>query len=222
MANYKHPNDRASETVTFRLTLDERRLFDHLAKRDKKSRTDLLRHLLIARAEQLGIDELPAAPRTKRPGRQKERPDMSLPATEPATPIVRATVDSVAPRGQGLVFSDLIERFRVHFADRAEGTRKELEETIRFLSIGEEGAPLLPLDLYLRDLTSSKLRDVRNAMTRMNLRVAKMNLHLTYLRMMLHWAVKQPDIGLSVNPGLDLKSFTVSEVPNSWPGRRLD
>ncbi len=221
MAHYKHPEDRASETVTFRLTLDERRLLDHLAKREKRSRTDLVRHLLVARAEQLGIDKLPVEPKIRRPGRPKKRRlEIGASATEPATSIVQSTVDPVAPRVEGPSFGDLVERFRSHFADRAEGTRKELEETIRFLSAGEEDTPLLPLDLHLSDLTSQKLRDVRGAMTRMNLRVAKMNLHLTYLRMMLHYAVKQPDIGLNVNPGLDLKPFTVSEVPNSWPGRR--
>jgi hypothetical protein len=117
-----------------------------------------------------------------------------------------------------ITFGDLVVQFRASFSTRAEGTKKELEEMIIFLCDESQGAPLIAFEMPLYDLTSAKLKQVRDNMMQMAIRVAKKNLHLTYLRMMLHWAVKQENIDLKLNPALDLKPFTITEVPGSWLG----
>ncbi|MCP4604327.1 MAG: hypothetical protein GY847_28035 [Proteobacteria bacterium] len=218
MAHYRNPEHKASETVTFRLTVKERRLLDHIAEVEQKSLTDLIRSLLIRQAKQMGveIDEVPVKPRRKRPGRPKtKRERVSIPA--PYLPEDRRTPDQAEIHRIEMTFGDLVEQFREHFSGRAEGTRKELEETLLFFSDRSgDGVPLLPLDMPLSELTSLKLKEVRDAMITLDIRVAKKNLHLTYLRMMLHWAVKQTSIELNMNPALDLKPFTISELPQSW------
>ncbi len=50
-----------------------------------------------------------------------------------------------------------------------------------------------------------------------DIRLAKKNLHLTYLRMMLHFGTKQKVVGLDVNPAVYLKPLTMAEVPGNWP-----
>jgi hypothetical protein len=117
-------------------------------------------------------------------------------------------------------FGDLVTLFRDSFKDRAEGTRKELDDTLRFLTgVESDHPPLLPLEMPVEDLTSEKLNEVRKNLSFVDIRVAKKNLHLTYLRMLLHYAVKQSD-RLSINPALELASFTVSELPKAWPGKQ--
>ncbi len=219
MSRYKHPEDRASETVTFRLTIREREILENLARAENKSRTDLIRHLLVQRANELGIEDSPVEPRSQT--RQKpERPKQTMPEEDVRTERKRVERVYREREPQGDSFGDLCEMFRRHFSHRAEGTRKELDDTIQFLGDSSDRAPLLPRNLPLDELTSECLRTVRNAMATMDLRVAKKNLHLTYLRMMLHWAVKQPSIDLNVNPALDLKPFTISEMPENWPVHR--
>ncbi len=126
MSNYKHPEIKASETVTFRLTLWERRLLDHLADVEQKSLTGLVKYLLLEHAGRLGIDELPEPKPKRRPG----RPKMARPAPEPPpAPIVPEAEDVPSPpvaeedHSDEMFFGDLVERFRMHFAGRAAGTR---------------------------------------------------------------------------------------------------
>ncbi len=80
----------------------------------------------------------------------------------------------------------------------------------------------MPLDMRLSDLTSQRLGEIRDAVQRADLRLAKKNLHLTYLRMMLHFAVKQPDVALAVNPAADLEPLTIVESRDSWQYFRGD
>jgi hypothetical protein len=236
MSNYKHPEKKASETVTFRLTLWERRLLGHLAELEKKSLTDLVRFLLLRHADQLGVDELPEPKPKRRPGRPRKLRPMSVPPpvpimleaeellSQPPVPIILEAEEllplpiEVEDELGVMVFGDLVELFRVHFARRAEGTKKELESTIDFLTVGAGGqGPLLPRVLPLTQLTSAKLEAVRAEMAAKDIRLAKKNLHMTYLRMMMHFAVKEEAIALQVNPALDLKPFTLGEVPGNSP-----
>lgn len=239
MANFKSPDDRASETVTFRLTLEERRLLDHLAGLGQVTLTDLLRDLLRKEASRLGVEAVPEKPPRRRRGRPKRRAKelaepwigaLETPRTltlEPKAedgyeiplPLYRAQAPRELTAPPENTLGDIVARFRKHFSTRAEGTRQELEETIRFLtSPSQEGGPaLLPLETTYEELTPERLKEMRNAMKDLTIRVAKKNLHLTYLRMMLHWAVKEPDIALEINPALQLKSFTLKELEGQWP-----
>lgn len=232
MTYYRHPDERASETVTFRLTLKERRLLDAVAAREQKTLTDLIRHLLTVRADELGVSELDGAERGPSPGRARKRTsvaksetgtltassgeEMSSPAQESATDTPPPTANEESAAGSRI--RDLVERFREHFKGRAEGTRRELDETIEFLTTNQEGEVLLPMETPLGELSSTRLKEIRDDMMKVDLRVAKKNLHLTYLRMMLHFAVKHRDIDLDINPALDLRPFTLSEIPEAWPG----
>jgi len=233
MANYKKPEDRASETVTFRLTLNERQLLSELATAEEKSLTDLIRFLLQKHAEQIGLDReaiaekpIPAAKpsRPARAARPSTQPSQIPPVISPIEPY-RYRMNPFRPRSVpepppvAVTFGDLVVQFRESFSTRAEGTQKELDETIVFLCNPLMGEPLITFDLPLAELTSAKLVNIRNTMKTMDIRVAQKNRHLTYLRMMLHWAVKQENIDLTLNPAMDLKPFTISEIPGSWPGR---
>ena len=99
-----------------------------------------------------------------------------------------------------IFFSQLLGLFREHFSGRAEGTKKELEETIRFLCNDAKGEPILAHDTPLGALTSETLKQVRTAVMQSEVRLAKKNLHLTYLRMILHFGVKREVFRLNVNP----------------------
>ncbi len=223
MANYKKPEERASHTVTFRLTLKERQLLDGLAKQEKKSLTGLLRFLLVDRATRLDLlDEL------------QDSPQRPTPPSDPAKSIGRATDHPVQPPVQPTVatesvistrpaesvtFGDLILRFSKTYSGRAEGTQKELRETIDFLCSRESPGPLIDQATVLDEITTDTLVKMRESVKMLDMRLAKKNLHLTYLRMMLHWATKQDNVSIKANPARDLKPFTLSELPNAWPGR---
>ncbi len=244
MANFKSPDARASETVTFRLTLDERRLLDHLAGLAQVTLTDLLRDMLRAEANRMGVASVPdKVPRRRRGRPKKEKPALQEPRIEeleygvkalgPARfvepepgrdeeiplPLYRSLSRGESSGRKEATFGDIVARFREHFSKRAEGTRRELEETIRFLTSpqGEGTEALLPLETTYEELTFERLKSMREEMKALPIRVAKKNLHLTYLRMMLHWAVKEPDIGLELNPAVQLKSFTLKELEGQWP-----
>ena len=217
MSLYRNPGERASEAVTFRLTVNEKRLLDHLAFCAGTTLTDLFRDLLAQRAREIEVNELPAETVRRRPGRPRKTPiakKKAVPAT-PLTPVSVLDEDVNAPMS---TFGELVEGFREHFSDRAEGTRKELDETIRYLRDNAALTALLRRNMPLSDLTSDKLASVRDAMKNMEMRFSKRNLRLTYLRMMFQWAIRQPDVTLDIDPKTDLEAFSIKEISNAWPG----
>jgi hypothetical protein len=232
MPIYRPPEAKATETVTFRLTKAERVLFDHLARRAGLGLTALFRELLRERAAALGIEEAPEPAPRNRPGRPRreapppprefrQRRDLALP-TEPTgeqPPEAVAVPHRPKPvdRGVAETFGELARRYRETFANRAEGTRRELDETLEFLTgrgdypaLIEEGTPLARLD-------SELLARVREAIRTTKLRLALKNLHLTYLRMMLHYGLKEERVALSINPAADLRAISIIESPDGWP-----
>ena len=264
MPIYKKPEDKAVETVTIRLTGDERRMLDHLAALDELTLTDFIRRLIARRAEERHILEPPARKERRRPGRPKmkresveplprtsemrEPPTAASAAPPPAVPVsftessvipevarvsngpvatdVRPSAPSPSISGVVLtqsvyltaqetqppsVFGDLVIRFRNSFVHRAEGTKRELEETIAFLCGDAAGTPIISPVLPLSDITSEYLTEVRDAIRDTDVRLAKKNLILTYLRMMLHFAVKEPDIDLRINPSRELPPLSIVE-----------
>lgn len=219
MARYKNPEQRASETVTFRLTFEERRLLDFLAEAEQTSLTDLIRLLLKEHAEKMGVAEVPASQAPTRTGKQKQkrRKQRMTPVAVADSTGTDQKPGAIAPVGGAGFFRDLVSLFRENFSGRAEGTKKELEETILFLSDAIEGEPMLSFDTPLGELNSTRLRELRTAVIKSDVRFAKKNLHLTYLRMMLHFGVKQKVLGLNVNPSVCLSPLTMAEVPESWP-----
>lgn len=268
MPIYKKPEEKAVETVTIRLTLDERRMLDHLSTVDEMTLTDFIRNMIAKRAAELNIAAPPPPRPKRRPGRPKmkrpepsssiepttstkpppvarrEEPRMSVSSTAPSSKIPPSpeaiplqgqspenTPPEVVPlQGQNLenespvdafdfgkkktpaVFGDLAARFRESFVHRADGTKRELEESIQFLCrASEERAPIIPLQLPLCELTAERLAEVRQAVRKADARLAKKNLYLTYLRMMLHFGVKASDIDLRINPSRELPPLSIVE-----------
>lgn len=205
MANYRKPSDKASETVTFRLRPDERRLFEHLAEISGTGLSGLLRSLIIRRAGELGIDQAPE-PRPRRgPGRPRK-------PREPAAAVLEEVVSQPPAPALAPTFSDIIDGFLEHFGDRGEGTRRELAETVDFLTAARDGGPILPREAAVAKIDSGGLAAARERIAALDLRMPRKNLYLTYLRMMLHFAVKQPGPRPAVNPVLDLEPFTLREL----------
>ena len=252
MPIYRKPEDKAVETVTVRLTVDERRMLDHLAALDQVTLTDFIRRLIAKRAAERGIHEPPPKMPRRRPGRpkmkrsvseapptildpktdvyaQQEQQTQSQPPLQPPPPSVFASVSApppapvfptmeAAPTPKEEItapaypcFGDLVERFRDSFAHRAEGTKRELEETISFLCRDADGPAILSPSIPVEELTPERLAEVRTAIRDSAVRLAKKNLYLTYLRMMLHFAVKEPDIDLRINPSRELPPFSIVE-----------
>jgi hypothetical protein len=72
MSGRKKISQKAVETVTFRLTQKEKRLLEYVASVENKTNTDLIKDLVLEKAEELNIKELPPLPIKKRPGRPKK------------------------------------------------------------------------------------------------------------------------------------------------------
>ena len=274
MPLYRSPEERASETVTIRLTIRERRMLDHLAKLEESTLTDFIRGLIFKRADELGVDEPPPPIPKRRPGRPKMKKRVAHPApstgdieapatvTEAAPPklptpssfpapssvipppppddeILDETLGPYEPPEEPLVevedeeiaipiqieapespdvptVKDLIERFRETFAHRADGTKRELADTMDFFFSDKSGSPIISPSLPVEDLNSERLRSVREAVRTSELRLAKKNLHLTYFRMLLHFGVKERDFDIRVNPSRDLEPLTITESNEGW------
>ncbi len=222
MANYRKPSERASETVTFRLRPDERRLFEHVAEASGTGLSELLRSMIRRRAEELGIERAPE-PRPRRgPGRPRKirEPADGAPGRTPDPPAPEEAVSAApAPRPappRGPSFSHIIDSFLEHFGDRGEGTRRELAETVDFLTAPREGGPILPRETPVEGIDSRCLSAARDRLSGLEIRISRKNLYLTYLRMMMQFAMKRDGPRPAVNPVLDLAPFTAREL-GSWP-----
>ncbi|MDD5307855.1 MAG: hypothetical protein PHU25_11095 [Deltaproteobacteria bacterium] len=220
MANAKPPHLRASETVTFRLTLDDRRLIEHVAQLEGKTLTDLVRGLVSARAGALGVREVPERAARRRPGRPKtvkapvaanEGTGQTSRTSQTDWTEDRPSMIPAMPDRRVTTFGDLSALFTERFSDRAEGTQRELADTIALLASDAHGAPLIASGTPLRELTSARLHMVRESVDSMDLRLTRKNLIMSHLRMMMHFAVKQPEVALDVNPALDLGPFAKGE-----------
>ncbi len=269
MPIYKKPEDKAAETVTFRLTLDERRMLDHLSTVEQMTLTDLIRSLIAKRAEDLNITEVPPPKPRRRPGRPKskkntEEVDVREPKeafrtasvfvtskadparlenypivdwsarTEPSESSYRSEAaeeeedvvvqpvetEKIPHTSSPLfaedekppVFGDLAFRFLKSFTHRAEGTKRELEETLKFLCLdGRDGRPIIPQDTPISALTGEYLAEIRLSIRDSEIRLAKKNLYLTYLRMMLHFGTKEPGFDLRINPSRELPPLSIVE-----------
>ena len=148
------------------------------------------------------------------------RVEAAAPPSPPPPPKVEPPPRPVAAtsrKASAPTVGELADRFRDHFRDRAEGTRRELEQTLRFL-LHEPG--ILDASARVDSLDGAALRDLRRVIKGMDLRFSKKNLHLTYLRMMLSFAVKSMPVVLDANPVEDLAAFTAKELADAWPGLR--
>ncbi|HUT76321.1 MAG TPA: hypothetical protein VM285_01455 [Polyangia bacterium] len=224
MANFRKPSDKASETVTFRLRPAERRLFEHLAEVGGIGLSELLRSLILRRAGELGINQAPAPLPRRGPGRPRKlrTPAAAAPAPEvdsPGATPMEVSIPVAPPRAApslGASFSDIIDRFLEHFGDRGEGTRRELAETVDFLTAARDGGPILPRETAVEEIDSACMEAARERIAALDIRMSRKNLYLTYLRMMMHFAVKRPGPRPAVNPVLDLEPLTMREL-GSWP-----
>jgi len=199
---------RASETITIRLTRDQKRLLERIASATGTTATGVLRMHIRDKARQLGLlDVENVVTAVEEPTRDRAGAPEPLGVT--ATP---------STARQPATFGDLLERYRAAFVDRGEGARRELEETIAFVMepVGASGSPVLSHDLPLAELTPARLTALREAVGLSGLRLSRKNLFLTYLRMMLHFALKQMELPADVNPGEDLRPFTAMEAGESW------
>jgi hypothetical protein len=218
MANHKRPGEKASETVTFRLTVDERALLDHLAQADGVTLTDLFRSLIAARAAEAGIEEPPPPMPRRRPGRPRKRVATAPGLDAPAKPSLETPVSPVSQERPPAVpsFGDLLRRFESGFADRSESTRAEFNATIAWLTDAADGEPLVARSTPLTAIGSARLLRIRDRLKDLELRVAQKNLHLTYLRMLFAFAVKEPDMPLDFDPDAELAPLTAKEIGATW------
>lgn len=222
MPRYVPPEKKASCTVSFRLTVEERRLLEHLSEVLGLSQTDLLRQLLRGRANALGIEEVPARPRPRR-GRPRvvtkvmpsseagaETPSLVLsgpPVPGEDTPLTASAVveipiivehDTSLSIEKPATLEVLIAAFREHFSSRAEGTRRDMEEALRFFTVSlDESIPLLDPRLPLVRLEPQLFDRLRDRVRGLDETLARKNLYLTYLRMMLQFGVRDPRFALS-------------------------
>ena len=199
--------DRASETITLRLTKEQKRLLEQVASADGTTATETVRRLLYGRARELGF-----AATESGAARSSGVPEI---ASTPVAPADRPTRTSAARVD---TFGDLAARFQATFEERGEGTRRELAATLRFLTepAGVAREPLVPSELPLAELTPQRIAALRAELLAADLRLSRKNLHLTYLRMMLHYALKHREIAIDANPGVALRPFTAVEAGESW------
>ena len=203
---------RASETITIRLTRGQKRLLERIASATGTTATDVLRRHIRVRSRELGLCEAENVVTTVE---EPARDGAGAPAGAPEPLGVIATPSTAPPPA---TFGDLSERYRAAFVDRGEGTRRELEETIAFLeeSVDPSGNPVLSRDLPLAELTPARLTASREAVGASGLRLSRKNLYLTYLRMMLNFALKRKELPADVNPGDELRAFSAVEAGESW------
>ena len=202
------PERRASETVTIRLTKRQKALLDRLASLGGTTSTEVIRAHIAERAAALGLEvEGPAAipvPAASSAGRTAA---FSLPPPP-----------EVPAASQAATLAGLIARFRGTFGDRGEGTRRELEEALRFFTEpeGDGPAPILPSEVPVGALTPERLAAVRERVRVAPTRLSRKNLYLTYLRMLLHFGFKRGEISIDASPGAELRPITAVEVDEPW------
>ncbi len=250
MPIYKSPEEKAVETVTIRLTNNERRLLNYLAQLESVTITDFLRMLIVKRADELKVTELPPPTVRRRPGRPKKLKDETA-KDKTAPSHLRVPIPSIGISPEVLhqeqssffhndesieqsykndlfvdrivethaetqkTFRDLAVGFKESFIHRAEGTKRELEEAIQFLCTDHGYGAIISPNLPIHEITSDTLKEVRNNIRDSNVRLAKKNLFLTYLRMMLHFGVKEADFELRINPSKELPPLQISESNDS-------
>ncbi|MBN2341464.1 MAG: hypothetical protein JXX29_11605 [Deltaproteobacteria bacterium] len=220
MANYKESSKRAKETATFRFTTYEKRLLAHLAELQGMSQTALIRALLAERADQLEIDELPEPPPPRKPGRPKKNPsprEDEESTVEPDDSLELSERMFGSSHVSAGTLGALVVRFQSHFQTRGEKMQHELEGTVRFITGADGGDVLLALNLPLHEIDATLLNRVRERIKDASLRFPQKNLHLTYLRMMFNFAVKEALVPQAVQPMEVLRSFTAKEVADAFP-----
>ncbi|MBN2530302.1 MAG: hypothetical protein JXR76_28190 [Deltaproteobacteria bacterium] len=222
MTNYKDSASRARETATFRFTAYEKQLLAHLAELQGMTQTALIRALLAERADTLGVMELPEPPPKRKPGRPKKIIAVQEMDTELDDKLALEDLDIservyAAANVEKHTFGTLIVQFQEAFRIRGEKMQHELESTIRFVTgiTGEE--VLIPPQWLLSDIDALLLQDVRERIKHAELRFPQKNLHLTYLRMMFNYAVKEGLLAEECRPIDTLRSFTAKEVADAFP-----
>jgi hypothetical protein len=107
----------------------------------------------------------------------------------------------------------LIAAFREHFSSRAEGTRREMEEALRFFTVSfDESIPLLDPQLPLERLEPLLLDRLRDRVRALDETLARKNLYLTYLRMMLQFGARDPRFALSSDLTQSILPLTAIEA----------
>lgn len=219
MVNYKDSQFRAKETVTFRLTSYEKQLLGFLASEHQMTQTALIRSMLAERAERLGISTLPPPIQKRRPGRPKLNP---VEIEEVDIDKIEEDIDTdgrilVSQHVFPQTFGALIVAFQRHFEVRGEKMQLELEETVRFVTGMLSKRVFISKDLSLSEIDNAFLNGVRDQIKDANLRFPQKNLHLTYLRMMFNFAVKEGKLGQEIQPMEVFRSFTAKEVADAFP-----
>lgn len=220
MVNYKNSGERAKETATFRFTSYEKQLLAHLANLQNMTQTALIRTLLAERADALDIQSLPAPEPRRKPGRPKknrhEEDNVSLESAsvDNGDDSARVFNDDQVSKG---TFGFLIVRFQEYFKMRSEKMQRELETTVRFVTGVGGTEALLASDLPLVFIDSTMLSSVRMRIQDADIRFPQKNLHLTYLRMMFNFGVKEEMLPATVQPVEVFRSFTAKEVADAFP-----
>jgi len=238
MPIYRSPQERASETVTFRLTIDEKACLEHLARLQGTTLTDLFRGLISRRAREMGVVQIPSPPSRRGPGRPPKRlvpvsPPADVPISRPPGPDRSAAplpMEPILLSDPGGVdepavpqIEDLIDLFTEHMSGRASGIRKDIAEAVAFVTSGSPDAPpILPADLPLSELDDELLAAIRESVKTADLRFPKKNLYLHYLRMMFRFAAGRPELAGRIASDEILPPLTAREVADAWPAPTVE
>ncbi|MBN2803882.1 MAG: hypothetical protein JXR91_12380 [Deltaproteobacteria bacterium] len=227
MTYYKDASTRASETVTIRLTLDEKRILDHLSHIQNITKTDLIRNLLSDNAKSLGITHIPDPPIKKGRGRPKSKKAEAL-NIAPTIEIIQnnaltteaentSHTTSIETSDDAYTFIDLANDFLDHSKDRGEKVLKEINETVSYLTKPNGYAIFIRPKTSLKEITDHFLLALRDSLKDAPLRFPLKNLYLTYLKMILNFGINKELFENDINPSEILNSFTAKEVADALP-----
>ena len=227
MTNHKEYSKRATETATFRFTQDEKKLLAYLAKNEGLTQTGLIRKLVNMYALSNGITDIPEPETQKRPGRPKKiKPQQSPPLSQTETDKIYVPSSSfnipepaqnTPDRNTRETFKDLIISFLEHTGDRSEKVQSEINNTIDFVTKRQNGTALLPDNTALDDINNGTLDTIREQIKDAPIRFPLKNLHLTYLKMLFNYAVKNRKLSPDITPAGNLRSFTAKEIADAFP-----
>jgi integrase len=115
-----------------------------------------------------------------------------------------AKKEAVSRAGDCRTFKDIVDKYRIFYSDRAEGSQANLERAVVHLFKGP-----IPGDTPLSALSKASVQAARESIQAAPLAVPTKNLLLTYVKMVFRWAAKNPIIPIDTDLSEGLEAFRV-------------
>jgi len=112
--------------------------------------------------------------------------------------------EAAARAGDCRTFKDIVDKYRIFYSDRAEGSQANLERAVVHLFKGP-----IPGDTPLSALSRASVQAARDSIQAAPLAVPTKNLLLTYVKMVFRWAAKNPIIPIDTDLSEGLEAFRV-------------